>query len=256
MIAIERLAWWYADPDCAALFDDAGEAEIAREREIALDSEYRERFLRTSASDRSDQEQVEFAAWCVRDADSMVFRPGTPEQRAARKAALQDAIDHEVGLCIQLVWGNPGDARVPERLAAIQAGYLGDAWNLDPQWVERCTMRIANMIVIPAEAATAERRMSPAIALSMRILRLGSWVRRARIVAATDADESMRMAESAVIEARALLAEVSLASGVSKSSRKSLAVEVRLASALGHELGVQFAAELAAELEAHATSPQ
>lgn len=256
MIAIDRLAWWYADPDCAALFDDAGEAEIAREREIALDSEYRERFLRTSASERSDQERVEFAAWCVRDADSMVFRPGTPEQHAARKAALQDAIDHEVGLCIQLVWGNPGDARVPERLAAIQAGYLGDAANLDPQWVERCTMRIANMIVIPAEAATAERRMSPAIALSMRILRLGSWVRRARIAAATNADESMRMAESAVIEARALLAEVSLASGVSKSSRRSLAVEVRLASALGHELGVQFAAELAAELEAHATPPQ
>ncbi len=259
MIALERLSNWYSSPSRAFLHTDPDERAIAREREIALDAEYRERYLAAKSDERSDLEDAEFASWSVREAEAelhLAQQAGAADQIVASGTGLQDAISREVDLCIEQMWRNSGDMRVHERLAVIQGRFLHPETKLDTTWKAQVSKRIADLVVAPARAARAERRLPPLLAAAVRVLRLGSMSRSASLIGAEDAQAARALAEACVQEANAVIAE--LARGARPSSRlaEAVGVEMALVTKLGEQHGIEGARANQDALKALSSKPK
>jgi serine/threonine protein kinase len=259
MIALERLSSWYSDSSVAFLFTNPADLAIAREREIALDAEYRERYFATKAEDRSDLENAEFAAWSVREADTGLTLAQRDEELdgiAASKKVLQDAVSRDIDLCIELMWRNSGDARNHERLVVLQCRFLHPKFELDPIWTAQVSERIASLVVAPARAAWAERRLPAPLAAAVRTLRLGSMSRSVLITPADDAQAAKLAADACVQEARGVLAELERGARPSRRLAEAIEVEIQLASKIGVEHAVEGAGTLPDDLKALTAKPR
>jgi hypothetical protein len=259
MIALERLSLWYSNPKRAFLYTSPDERAIAREREIALDAEYRERYLATKSDERSDLEDAEFASWSVREAEAeldLAQQAGAADQIIASRTGLQDAISREVELCIEQMWRNSGDMRVHERLTVIQGRFLHPETELDTTWKAQMSERIADLVVAPARAARAERRLPPSLAAAVRVLRLGSMSRSASLIGAEDAQAARALAGACVQEANAVIEELERGAMPSRRLAEAIEAEIQLASEIGVEHAVEAASTLPDALKALSTKPR
>ena len=259
MIALERLSNWYSSPKRAFLYTDPDERAIAREREIALDAEYRERHLAAKSDERSDLEDAEFASWSVREAEAELYlaqQAGEADQIVASGTGLQDAISREVDLCIEQMWRNSGDMRVHERLAVIQGRFLHPKTQLDTAWKAQMSERIAELVVAPARAARAERRLPPLLAAAVRVLRLGSMSRSASLIGAEDAQAARALAGACVQEANAVIEELERGARPSPRLAEAIEAEIQLASKIGVDHDVEGASTLPDALKALSTKPR
>lgn len=255
MIALERLAFWYSNPKQQELFATPEDRAAAREREVGLDAEYRDRYLAVRPTELSDLERAEYAGWSVREAEASLARATGDADKKILQESLQDALGREVDLSIELMWRNNGDVRVHERLVVIQSQFLCPACGLDAAWKARMVGRIADLVVAPAQAGRAERRLAPTLAVAVRVLRLGSQTRRAYLQEEVDRHAALALARTSVEDARALVAELGEAPKLRAQLAGAFKREIEFAREVGERFGVEAAAQLKSDPEAPTPKP-